>query len=230
MNINGQPNPNGKVIALVSGGIDSAVTLALAVENFGKHNVLALRFDYRQKHAVELDYSKKLTQHYEVSNYLLNTPALSYVPGLRASDDTKPGLAEDIGLLPKTWKPGRNIIFLTYAGIYACTMGYNFVAIGAHQEDYPGYPDCRTMFLGAMENALNFGLAHPLKIWAPLLNMSKAAIVRLGLELKVPFEHTWSCYKGEEKPCGECDACIRRADAFNLNGRADPWIPLEEAR
>jgi 7-cyano-7-deazaguanine synthase len=128
------------------------------------------------------------------------------------------------GLIPQTWKPARNIVMLSIAAAEAWTQDTSIIVGGWHQEDYPGYPDCREEFLTSMEQSLELGTAHPIRIWAPLLHMSKTQIVKLGLELQVPFDHTWSCYAGKSEPCRLCDACVRREAAFVKNGMIDPLL------
>jgi len=114
-------------------------------------------------------------------------------------------------------------VLLAFAGAWAWKQGAHVIALGAHEEDYQGYPDCRDEFLFAMESALRLGLSHPAEIWAPLLGMDKMKIIQLALKLGVPLDLTWSCYAGGAKPCGKCDACIRRANAFKALKIKDPW-------
>ena len=222
---NNAPAPQDKTVVLLSGGIDSAVTLALASENTCE-KVFALSFDYGQKHVKELRCAHDLAKYYSANHHITSMTCLAHFSALTEDSVVAPGTIKsgmtDLPLLPRTWKPGRNILFLAFAGAYAWWVGSNLIALGVHQEDYPGYPDCRQNFLQFMESALNTGLSHPIEIWAPLLFMNKTKIVELGTKLKVPFEQTWSCYAGGEAPCGSCDACQRREQAFAIAGRQDP--------
>ena len=220
------PAPQDSCLVLLSGGLDSAVALALAVRN--SKSVYAITFDYGQKHKREIESAKVLTKAYRPSgvvHYIVYDISLRQFKGLRDSDSTEPTFPQ---LLPQTWKPGRNIMFLAYAGAFCVEHSIHLIAVGIHAGDQPGYPDCTVNFLGQMEHALHLGLAHPLEIWAPLLHYKKHQIVALGKTLEVPFELTWSCYEGGEEPCGKCDACIRRTDAFKVNNATDPL--LKEAK
>jgi 7-cyano-7-deazaguanine synthase len=119
----------------------------------------------------------------------------------------------------------RNIVFLSYAFSLAESIGAKSIFIGAHIQDYSGYPDCRPEFLKAFEKAANIGMKRgDIKIAAPLINKSKAGIIKLGLKLGVPFEHTWSCYQGLRYPCQKCDSCRFRIKAFKELGLSDPLL------
>ncbi len=123
--------------------------------------------------------------------------------------------------------PARNLIFLSVAGAYAEVIGAEAIFIGANAVDFSGYPDCREDFLKAFEEALARGTkagvsGKRIKVVAPLLHMSKAEIIRKGMELGVPYKFTWSCYSGGKKACGKCDACILRLKGFEEAGYADP--------
>jgi len=218
------PAPQDNTLVVLSGGLDSATVLALAKLNTRK-DLCTISFDYGQKHVRELEGIEKLCDYYEVNKqFTRSITALAELPGLQKKDNPT-GLSPVPGiLLPDTWKPGRNMVFLAIAFSYAYTLGCSVVAMGVHQEDYPGYPDCRDTFLEAMEIASIRALASPIALWTPLLYFDKAAIVKLGLQLKVPYELTWSCYKGGTTPCGECDACIRRNQAFQANDMVDPLL------
>lgn len=221
MFVSNPPAPQRKTLVLLSGGLDSATVLALARLNTCS-KVFTLSFDYGQTHTKELDSARRLSEHYNTCHLVVQMLSLHMLSG--PTDASAVEYQDDVGLLPETWKPGRNIMFLTFAGAYAWEHDIHVIALGVHQEDYPGYPDCRLEFLTHMEQTLRQGLAHPVELWTPLLHMNKTQIVELGLKSKVPYELTWSCYKGGEKPCGKCDACIRRASAFKANKTKDPAL------
>ena len=131
--------------------------------------------------------------------------------------------------IPSTYVPGRNIIFLSHAVSLAEAAGARAVFIGAHSQDYSGYPDCRPEFYSAFQKAIGAGTragvqGRPIKIIAPLINSGKAGIIRLGNKLGVPFELTWSCYAGGSRPCGTCDSCLFRAKGFKEAGLVDPGV------
>jgi len=170
------PAPQDKTLVVLSGGLDSATVLALAKLNT-KDTLYTLSFDYGQKHVRELDNITALSNRYDAIRYVRSITALEELPGLRKGD--KPtGLSPVPGmLLPDSWKPGRNMVFLSIAFSYAYTLGCSVVAMGAHQEDYPGYPDCRELFLESMEHSAQLALASPIALWVPLLYFTKAGIV-----------------------------------------------------
>lgn len=212
MSISESPAPGQGTIVLVSGGIDSAVTLALAVQNSKK--VEAITFDYNQPHIKEKESAQALCKHYGVTYFERNLYRAGYFNANTRHEK----------LLPGSWVPGRNLLFLIYAAITAHELDLHIIALGAHQEDYPDYPDCTFSALQSAEQALQESFARPIWIWAPLLNMTKTEIVQLGFDLNVPFEKTWSCYEGGDKPCRKCDACIRREKAFVANASEDPLL------
>lgn len=220
MFINDPPAPQDRTLVLLSGGMDSATALAIAIDNTCAR-VYTLSFDYGQNHILELDSVRNITKHYELKPHFHSVSlAKLKSPG---SSGWAPHTSPHYPLIAPTWKPGRNIIMLALAGAYAWQYGCTVIVGGWHQEDYPGYPDCRIEFLIAMESALYHGLAHPVRLWAPLLFMNKTTILKVGLDYKVPFELTWSCYHPEKgKPCEKCDACLRRARAFKNVGIRDP--------
>jgi 7-cyano-7-deazaguanine synthase len=132
-------------------------------------------------------------------------------------------------VIPSTYVPGRNIIFVSFAASFAEAAGAGAVFIGANAVDYSGYPDCRPAFFAAFQKALDAGLKvgvqrGGVRIEMPLIDMSKADIVRLGLRLGVPFARTWSCYNGAAVPCGVCDSCRLRAGGFAGAGVPDPAL------
>ena len=129
-------------------------------------------------------------------------------------------------LIPSTYVPGRNIIFLSFALSYAEAINAEAIFIGAHAQDYSGYPDCRPEFFRAFIKVSHQGTkigiqGKPIKIIAPLLRKNKSQIIKLGEKLNVPFGLTWSCYKGNKKPCGKCDSCYYRAKGFRQAGIED---------
>lgn len=193
-----------KAIVLLSGGLDSAVTLYHAKAK--GYRPTALIFDYGQRHKKEIVCAKKIAELNKI-DYLVKKIDLSWARS--ALVDRK------IKVTERTYVSGRNIIFLSFAFSLAESIGAKSIFIGAHIQDYSGYPDCRPQFLNSFEKAVNLGLVcRGIKIYAPLINKSKKDIIRLGLRLGVPFEHTWSCYQGGKNPCKKCDSCKFRIRAF----------------
>ncbi len=225
-----------KALVLTSGGVDSATCLALAVKEYGAENVLALAVFYGQKHKKELEYSKKIAEYYHVKFQVLDLslifagsdcsllaqnpdaeiPKTSYAEQLAATD----------GKPVSTYVPFRNGLFLASAASIALSNQCEIIYYGAHSDDAAGnaYPDCSDDFNNAMNQAVWLGSGKQLKIYAPFVKSTKADVVRTGLELNVPYELTWSCYEGGDKPCGICGTCRDRAEAFRLNGVEDPAL------
>ena len=219
-----------KGIILLSGGIDSTTTLYHAKKK--GYKLAALIFDYRQKHKKELKYAIKIAKANGLDYYLLKID-LSWTKSALTNKNI--GIPCNRNLkskkIPVTYVSGRNIIFLSYAYSLAESVGANKIFIGAHVEDYSGYPDCRPQFLGAFEEGANKGLSSKkISIAAPLLKKNKKEIIRLGLKLNVPYELTWSCYKGNKNPCLRCDSCRFRMAAFKQLGMIDPILKSKKRR
>jgi 7-cyano-7-deazaguanine synthase len=231
-------------VVLVSGGLDSAVTLALARLEVGVAGLTALSFDYGQRHQHELDAARRVTRaagvpparHITLSLDMRAiggsalTDARIDVPRDRAEGERSRGV-------PATYVPARNLIFLSCAAAVAEVSGAAQVWIGVNAVDYSGYPDCREEFIGAFERAANLGTrvgveageGGALRVCRPLVRMSKAAIIRRGAELGVDFSLTHSCYDpvlrgGRVLACGRCDSCLIRAAGFREAGVADPTL------
>lgn len=205
-------------IVLLSGGLDSATTLYFAKSK--GYAVNALIFDYGQRHSKEIKYAVSVAKAarcpYEIVKISLPWKGSALldkkikVPHHRKLD------ARDI---PVTYVPARNIIFLSFAASYAEAIGAQKIFIGANAIDYSGYPDCRPDFFAAYAKVLEKGLktgvqGRKIKVETPLIRLTKAQIIRLGIKLKVPYELTWSCYSGGARPCGVCDSCRLRAKGF----------------
>jgi len=222
-----------KVLVLVSGGIDSTTCLALAIDRYGKENVHALAMYYGQKHKKELECAKKVAQYYEVPYKELNLSVIfedSNSSLLCHSTDEIPHDSYDAqlkktdGAPVSTYVPFRNGLFLASAASVAIALGCDVIYYGAHSDDAAGsaYPDCSDAFNNAMNDAIYIGSGNQVKIEAPFVNATKKDVVATGLKLNVPYELTWSCYEGNEKPCGVCGTCIDRKIAFEENGVKDP--------
>lgn len=224
-----------KALVLSSGGVDSSTCLALAVKKFGKENVVALSISYGQKHDKEIEASNKIAEYYGVEHlYLDLAPIFKYSDCslLKQSDREVPHetyakqLAETDNATVDTYVPFRNGLFISSAASIALSKGCSVIYYGAHSDDAAGnaYPDCSAAFNNAMGDAVRIGSGEQLTIEAPFVDMTKAGVVKLGLELGVPYELTWSCYEGGDEPCGECATCIDRIKAFEENGTTDPLL------
>lgn len=225
-----------KAMVLASGGLDSTTALALAVDKHGKDNVIALTISYGQKHDKEIQSAIKVAEYYGVEHLFLDLTKIfqySDCSLLKRSDEAIPekSYAEQIeetkGDTPvSTYVPFRNGLFLSSAASIAISKECNVIYYGAHSDDAAGfaYPDCSQDFVDHMNKAIYEGSGHQLKLEAPFATFTKKDIVRMGIELKVPYELTWSCYEGNDKPCGKCGTCIDRQAAFEANGITDPVL------
>lgn len=201
-----------RALVLLSGGLDS--TTCLAVAQAAGHEATALTFDYGQRHEVELAAARRVAASYGVEHIVQRLP-LSF-PGSALTDPSVdvPKDTDDLGI-PPTYVPARNIIFLSIAAGWAEAGSFDLVYIGVSSVDYSGYPDCRPEFIRAMQTALDVGQSRAAQIIAPLLYLSKVDTLRLGRSLGVDYDMTHSCYDPvEDRPCGRCDSCRIRSDAF----------------
>lgn len=229
-----------KALVLASGGVDSSTALGLAVKKYGKENVIALSLSYGQKHDKEIQASINVSKYYGVEQLFLDLSKIfqySNCSLLKQSTEDIPeeSYAEQIkktnGEKPvSTYVPFRNGLFLSSAASIALSKDCSVIYYGAHSDDSAGfaYPDCSPVFNNAMNEAIYEGSGHQLKIDAPFVNISKAEVVKIGLEIGVPYELTWSCYEGGDKPCRKCATCIDRAKAFEKNGVKDPALKQGE--
>lgn len=227
-----------KAVVLVSGGLDSCVVLTKAVKELGRHNVVALSFSYGQKHDLEIENAKAVCQFFGVQHIIASVDSQLF----QFSDSTllKGGgeiahksYAETIAQQGEgtvdTYVPFRNGLMLSQAAAVAYNLGAT-VYYGAHADDAAGsaYPDCTQEFYHAMNAAIVHGTGQEVDMDAPLINLTKAGVVKLGLELGAPLHLTRSCYEGHDKACGRCGTCLDRIEAFRSNGFIDP-MPYEIA-
>lgn len=224
-----------RAIVLFSGGLDSTTCLAMAVKKYGNTNVTALSISYGQKHRKEIQSAKRIAEYYDVGLISLDLAkifSLSNCSLLEQSDDDIPmeSYAEQLektdGKPVSTYVPFRNGLFLSSAASIAISKDCSVIYYGAHSDDAAGnaYPDCSSDFNDAINRAIYIGSGKQLTVEAPFVNMTKADVVKTGIELNVPYELTWSCYLGDDKPCGKCGTCIDRQKAFMENGIKDPAI------
>lgn len=227
-----------KALVLFSGGVDSSTCLALAVKDYGRENVTALSVFYGQKHTRELKAADDVAAYYNVEHIKID---LSLIFGysncslLSQSDEDIPheSYAEQLektdGKPVSTYVPFRNGLFIAAAASVALSKDCGIILYGAHADDSAGnaYPDCSPAFNKAMNKAVWEGSGGQVKIEAPFVGMNKSQVVKKGLELGVPYELTWSCYEGGDKPCGVCGTCRDRLAAFEANGVKDPLCGQE---
>ncbi len=220
-----------KAVVLLSGGLDSATTLAVA-RDLG-FELYALSFRYGQRHEIELESATKVARHLQAARHLIMDIDLRPFGGSALTGDIpvpKDRTVDPAGEIPVTYVPARNTIFLSLALAWAEVLGAADIFIGANAVDYSGYPDCRPEYLEAFERladlATKAGVAglQKMRIHAPLLNMTKGEIIRRGIELGVDYSLTRSCYDpgAGGEPCGRCDACLLRLRGFREAGIRDP--------
>lgn len=227
-----QKNKTKKAIVLVSGGLDSATTLAIARDK--GFEIYALSFDYGQKHKSELLSAKKVCTDLEVKEHLLYkmdvqcfaASALTKGPQVPKARSEK---AIANGGIPVTYVPARNTVFLSIALAWAETIGAHDIFIGVNAIDYSGYPDCRPAFIKAFEKTANLATkegvsGNPFRVHTPLIRLTKSQIIKTGVRLGVDYGLTSSCYSPlrNGKACGNCDACTLRLKGFREAGYIDP--------
>lgn len=218
-------------VVLLSGGLDSATTLAIARSQ--DYETYALSFDYGQRHRQELEAAKKVAKSLGAKEHRTVKIDNQIFGGSALTDDVdvpKSRSEKEIGSgIPVTYVPARNTIFLAHALAWAETIGAGHIFIGANAIDYSGYPDCRPEFIALFETLANVGTkagveGARIQIHAPLLQLSKADIVRKAVELDVDLSFTHSCYDPTPggRACGKCDSCQLRQKGFREAGVADP--------
>lgn len=227
----------GRQVVILSGGLDSTTCMALATRDADRPP-LALSFDYGQSHNIELERAGKVAAHYDAEHLVVAIDTRAWggsaltdssieIPRPTDPADSNEREAVDI---PVTYVPARNSIFLAVALGVAEARDADAVYLGVNALDYSGYPDCRPAFVEAFRAVAAVGQkrgleGRPVDIRTPLVDLTKAQIIRLALDLVAPVELTWSCYRAGRDPCGACDACQLRARGFAEAGVADPALP-----
>ena len=219
-------------VVLLSGGLDSATCLAICKDS--GFTPYAISFRYGQRHAIELKQAAIIANQAGVAKHVVVNIDLGAIGGSALTDTNllvpKHELASEIGTeIPLTYVPARNTVFLSYALGWAEVLGAFDIFIGVNALDYSGYPDCRPEYIAAFEKMANLATkagveGGTLKIHTPLIDLTKAEIIRLGLTLGVDYSQTFSCYDPDEMgtPCGHCDSCLLRQRGFEQNAMSDP--------
>jgi len=213
-------------IALLSGGLDSATAAALALEQGDR--VIGLSFDYGQRHRRELDAAASVAQQLGLAEHHCIAVNLASWGGSALTDASISIPSEGVqeGVIPTTYVPGRNTVFIAIGLSLAEARGAERLVLGVNAVDYSGYPDCRPDYLNAFQTLANLASkagreGHGAQLWAPLVQWSKVRIVEEALRLGVPIASTWSCYSGGTSPCGVCDSCRIRDEALREANRPD---------
>lgn len=219
-----------KAICLLSGGIDSAVTSAIAIDQ--GYEVYALTFNYGQRHKNEIKSAKKLAKFFKIKEHkilkiCLNDIGNSALTSNKKLIERKIEEIKNSNEIPNTYVPARNTIMLSFALAYAEFREADAIFIGANCIDYSGYPDCRHEYFKKFQEMADLATKKAIegsriRIKTPVIEMKKSEIIKKGFELNVPFQYTWSCYKGGKKACGKCDSCTIRLNGFREAGYDDP--------
>ncbi len=207
------------VIILASGGLDSSTVAGIARSSEAK--IYGLSFDYGQRHNKELEAAKKIANHFKFQDLKIVKVDLSLWGGSSLTDKKKliPTQGIDKNIIPNTYVPGRNTIFISVALSYAEAINADLIGLGVNALDYSGYPDCRPDYIQQFQKLANLSSRRgrenkPIKLWTPLINLYKEEIIEMAFENNVPIEETWSCYVGGSKPCEKCDSCRIRIKAY----------------
>ena len=233
-----------RAVIILSGGLDSTTCMGMALEQ--GYELYPLTFDYGQRHRNELVNARKVADYYGVGEQmkLIALPFLRDFGGSALTDDQieVPRMAsahrhsgneegehvhDENSDIPVTYVPGRNLLFLSIATSYAEAIGAEAIYIGVNALDYSGYPDCRPDFIAKVNEVITLATkvgvqGRSIRIHTPLIDMTKADIIREGLRLEVPYVLTTSCYNGREQACGECDSCVLRLRGFAEADSVDP--------
>jgi 7-cyano-7-deazaguanine synthase len=222
-----------KAVVLLSGGMDSCVSTAIAGKRHGLQNLALLHASYGQRtEARELQAFRAIADHYEVQTRLqVRLEHFRAIGGSALTDENIAVPENELGAshpggssIPVTYVPFRNAHFLSVAVSWAEAIGAGAIYIGAVAEDSSGYPDCRPEYYRVFQELIRVGTRPEtqIEIVTPVIEMKKSEIIRAGMQLHAPLHLTWSCYQGEELACGTCDSCLLRLRAFAEAGAADP--------
>lgn len=221
-----------RAVVLSSGGIDS--TTAMAIAKAEGYEIYSLSFNYGQRHKIELEMAKKAAEYFGAKKHIIIDIDLRKFGGSALTADIdvpKDRLVEEMASgIPVTYVPARNTIFLSFALAWAEALNADTIFIGVNALDYSGYPDCRTEYINAFEKMANLATKAGVegkisfKIKTPLINMTKAEIIKKGRELGVDYNLTWSCYdpQPDGAHCGRCDSCLLRKKGFKEARIKDP--------
>ena len=227
-----------KAVVILSGGLDSTTCMGMAKAE--GYELYPITFDYGQRHRIELEHAKQVAAHYGVSgrHKVIKLDFLRDFGGSALTDDAievpnvvQPTEHASAGAtesdIPVTYVPGRNLLFLSIATSYAEVTGAEAIYIGVNALDYSGYPDCRPEFIGKVEEVIALATkvgveGKAIEIKTPLIDLTKADIIREGMRLEVPYHLTTSCYNGQAEACGQCDSCRLRLKGFEEAGSQDP--------
>jgi 7-cyano-7-deazaguanine synthase len=213
---------------VLSGGLDSTVCMALATRD--GQPLVAVTFDYGQRHRIELERAAAVAAHYGAEQLVVRLDASQWGGSALTDPSIDVPDASAVGSgIPVTYVPARNLIFLSVATGVAEARDADALYLGINALDYSGYPDCRPEFVRSFAETARLATkrgveGRPIAVRTPLVDLTKSEIVRLGLDVKAPLHLTWSCYRGGPRPCGTCDSCVLRAKGFAEAGSVDPAL------
>ena len=225
-----------KAVVLLSGGLDSATTLAMAVDQ--GYDCYCLSFEYGQSHNTEVRYASSLATSLGAKEHRIANIDIGAFGGSALTDDAidVPDYEAHVDEIPVTYVPARNTVFLSYALGWAEVLGASDIFIGVNAVDYSGYPDCRPEFIAAFQNLANLATRAGLEgklitIQTPLIHLSKDEIIKYGTELGIDYALTVSCYRLDTtgRACGRCDSCVIRKEGFTKAGMPDPTVYVTQA-
>ena len=214
-----------KTLVVISGGMDSATALYKAMDE--TEVIQTLSFDYGQRHVTELSYAGRMAGKLNLPHAIIDLRSIGqFLKGSALSDETvavpEGHYAEETMKL--TIVPNRNTIMLSQAVGAAIGLGADEVWAGMHAGDHPVYPDCRPEFVNALNDLIAIATETLVQVMTPFISIEKSEIAKIGHELGVPYEETWSCYKGGNVHCGRCSTCVERAEAFHIASVPDPTL------
>lgn len=219
-----------RAVVLLSGGIDSSTCLALASSE--GYDCYAMSVRYGQRNVLELEAARRVADSLSVSRHLVVDLSMNWITGSALTADievprgTEGQVASPVGEVPVTYVPARNTIFLGLGAAWAEDLETDHLFIGVNQVDYSGYPDCRPRFIESMQRTIQLGTKRTdFNIHTPLVDLTKAQIIRTGVELGLDYALTWSCYAPRGgRACGQCDSCVQRRKGFREAGASDPTL------
>lgn len=220
-----------KSIVLLSSGLDSTVAFKEAFDRCNE--VVCITFDYGQRaKEKEISFARTICEKYKVGHFVIGLPWYGAFRGALTGGGAMPKISglelDDMEITQKTaeqvWVPARNVVFLSIGAAFAENFKYDLVVTGFDAEEAATFPDNTPEFVERFNEMLKFGTLAKTSVYTPLISMAKTDIVKLGLEIGAPFEWSWSCYEGLEKPCGVCESCLRRKRAFEVVGVRDPLL------
>ncbi len=226
-----------KSVVLLSSGLDSTVAFKDAYDK--SDEILCVTFNYGQRaKEKEISFAKKICELYKTSHIIIDLPWYSTFRGALTEGSVMPVISgnelDNIEITQrsaqKVWVPARNVVFLSIGAALAENYEYDTIVTGFDAEEAATFPDNTIEFVERFNEMLKFGTLTKTAVHVPLISMDKSEIVKRGLAIYAPFEWSWSCYEGKEKPCGICESCLRRNRAFEIAGMKDPLLTRLEAQ